>query len=295
MVIVSKQRIKELTTHLKKKSELKNIDDMYVEDCIMEAVQDDKDMKTLLASDEPYDRLQKKKTAKDFLKKVRSDLNVTYGMFKTAQSKKVPKLLEQLSDTLASHDAFSKESIELHKKILKTHTSTYERLPFYKEIYEELWETTGKPASILDLGAGLNPLSYVFMNINNLTYTAIELSEDDCTELNEYFNIMEGHSGLQGTTSHLNLLHVKNKFPQTDVCFMFKTLDVLEGVKMKVRENIFKHITSNWIVVSFATETINKKQIHSDRTWFLNFLQHNKYKYKVKEWKNEVFYVMKKH
>jgi len=62
---------------------------------------------------------------------------------------------------------------------------------------------------------------------------------------------------------------------------------------MRIREKLFPLIKSNWIVVSFSTETLNKNPIYAERNWFVNFLTHHNYEYKKLVFENEVFYVIR--
>ena len=47
--------------------------------------------------------------------------------------------------------------------VLNKHKSTKERLPYYEEVYEKIFERIKrKKISVIDLGAGVNGFSYVF-------------------------------------------------------------------------------------------------------------------------------------
>lgn len=54
------------------------------------------------------------------------------------------------------------EVAELRDALLRAHTSTAERLPHAAEFHERLFELAGVPASVLDVGCGMHPLSYPF-------------------------------------------------------------------------------------------------------------------------------------
>ena len=174
---------------------------------------------------------------------------------------------------------------ELHEKILMTHRSTRERLNYYGEIFEKIFSITGKPKHILDIGCGLNPLALVFASLKDVKYTAVELTEEDCSFLNKYFKIMN----IDGTAIEMNLL-VEHAFPRADVCFVFKLLDSLEALKRNISKEIISSIDAKFIVISFPTKTLSGKALSSRRlVWFRDMVKiHAEF-----EVKNEVFYVIK--
>src|SRR3989344_4901418 len=62
-------------------------------------------------------------------------------------------------------------------EILQKHFSTRERLSYYKEVYSRLLaDFDDKEISVIDLGAGINGLSYGFFNELNfkVNYAAVE-------------------------------------------------------------------------------------------------------------------------
>src|SRR3972149_6254122 len=106
---------------------------------------------------------------KEFLKLPRRDVEMAFGLFDKERFldeekiKKTRELLRKIyfsfgSLKLLSPNIFYKKNI---KEILKKHLSSRERLSLYDEIYKRiLKEFIGKNFSIIDLGAGINGLSY---------------------------------------------------------------------------------------------------------------------------------------
>lgn len=222
---------------------------------------------------------------KKVLKEIRKNLHRSHGAFLTPYSNKRNRFLEE------------KEFVE----ILKTNFSTRERLNFYEDIYQKIFEITSKPKTILDLGSGLNPISFEFMHLKTLDYTATEINEDDIKFLNNYFKIMSS-KGLNGNALYLDLteeksLEILKEISNTDICFMFKLLESLEFTKKRKYKLIEKVLTttkSKWIVASFATKTLSQKRMKfTQRKWFELMLQRLK-KQSVKiEFSNETFYIIK--
>jgi len=222
----------------------------------------------------------KSKDYKIVVKEVRKILREVYGAFKKNGFNKREKLLKEIN---------SVNDVEKHVELLKLHTSTSERLPYYFEIYGHIVESVDKIKSVLDLGAGMNPLSIPFMDFEKPTYYAVEVADKDVDFINAYFKKVKvkGHAFAKDLTKVDNL-------PKVDVCFMFKLLDTLESLKKNVSKELIEKINARWIIVSFATKSLGgKKVISKKRTaWFKKIIKD--YEYTNFEVENEYFFVIRK-
>lgn len=228
-------------------------------------------------------RKKPKAKEKEIVKEVKKRLHRIYGSFQIKKKKKRDSLLEDLKKKTSS--------VAIHKKILETNLSTKERLRSYKKLYERIFEITGKPKSILDVGSGINPVSYIFLGCDP-KYIAIEIDSEEVNFLNEYFKIknIDGKAILMS----INEENVK-KLPKTDVCFLFKVLDPLEKKGHKFSEFLIKGIKSKFIVASFSTKTIsNKKMKYPKRGWFEQMIRRLGYRYRLVKTLNEFYYVVEK-
>lgn len=223
------------------------------------------------------------------IKEIRSNLHKLYSTYSSKKNKR-NRLLEELKT--------KPSNIEIIKQILKTSISANERLDDYPKIYSEIFRLTiQKPKSILDLGCGLNPLSFQFMNLNHLTYHAYDIDEQDINFLNEYFKIMKS-KGLIGKAQILDGRNQKSisKLPTSDIIFIFKLIDLIDIDNHKPSEELIKTLIkkTKFIVASFATKTITKKQMNfPTRKWFELMLTRIGLKFETFSIKNEVFYVIK--
>jgi len=272
--------IKEFVKTIKDKKSLKNLDDSFVEKLILDYLDKHLKLKKKLVE---HPKVLKSKEFDVLLKEVRKKLHEVYGVFNLGVIS-----LDGLRKALEGEGDVAEE----HKKLLMKHKSSMERIDDYEFIYEKIFSVTGKPKSVLDLACGLNPLSFVFMGLKKVDYYAYEVSSKDVKFLKEYFKLMKG-KGLNGKGVAVDLLHA-GKFPKTDVCFLFKTLDSLEALKKDYSYELFDKINSKFIVVSFATKSIGGRGKLGDRKWFLRFLEKKKYRYEGFELGNEVFYVVRR-
>ena len=226
---------------------------------------------------------------KQMIKDIRKQLHLSYASFQTKKKSKRANYLKELE--------FKKNSDEeLTKKLLSITISTKERLKDYKKLYKQIFKITGNPETIIDLGSGLNPLSYHYMNLKKLNYFAYDIDEEDIRFLNKYFKIMR-KQGLTGKAEILNLRNPKKiaKLQSTDIIFLFKVIDVIDKKNHKQSEQLIKQIIprTKFIVASFATKTITRKKMNfPKRKWFELMLERNNLKFKIIKTGNEIFYII---
>jgi 16S rRNA (guanine(1405)-N(7))-methyltransferase len=229
---------------------------------------------------------QKSEKFKKIIKEIRAELHKVYGSFQTEEKKHISDILRQIKRL---------DDYEVYNKILSASVSSKERLKNYRQIYECIFSITGKPRSVLDLGCGLNPVSYPYMNLTNLDYYAYDIDKGDIGFLNEYFRLMK-RFGLNGKASAINLLKNNIELPKADVCFLFKVIDPLErGINHKLSEFLIKMIDCKFIVVSFSTKTISGKPMNYPyRGWIERMLTRINFKFEKMILENEVFYIINK-
>jgi len=233
----------------------------------------EKEIREYIKKNQDYEFYKDKKIISD----IRKELHKSYARFQIKKKSKREKYLKEKD----------------YESILETNLSTKERLPYYEQIYENIFSITGKPKTILDLGAGMNPCSYPLMDIK-ATYSAYDIDEEDASFLNRFFKIFK-IKGKAETTDLTNMENIK-KLPKADLCLMFKVVDPLEqGKGHKLSEEIIKTIKCKHIVISFATKTISGKSMrHSQRVWIERMLSRIKIKYDILETQNEIYYILSK-
>ena len=230
-----------------------------------------------------------KKIIKQDIKHIRSKLHRAYSTYQTTKKNKIQLLLNQLKQ--------NPESLDIINKILSSNISTKERLDDYKFIYNKIFQITDKPKSIIDLGCGLNPISFPYMNLQSLIYYAYDIDEQDIKFLNEFFNIMKNK--IKGKAEILNLRDFKkiSNLPPSDIIFLWKIIDLIDIDNHKPSEELinflFNKNKAKFIVASFATKTITRKQMNfPKRKWFEFMLKRNNLDFKTFQTKNEIFYII---
>ncbi len=276
--------IAQLVESVKQKPELSNVDSAFIADQIQNYIPKHKKILTKLESSTSFAKFQLSKEYKQVLKAIRANVRKSYALFQL-DPKQRTKLFTQLKK--------NPKSLTSHKQLLETHRSSKERLAIYPKLYKDLFQITGEPESILDLGCGLNPLSFPWMNLKDTKYITVELNKEDLKLIKDYFNLKK----INGLTLPLNLIKEYHKLKEfnVDVCFMFKLLDSLEITQKNISEKLIQSINSKYIVASFSTKSVGGKQMRSSRRkWFEFLAKKLDFEYRTLKYENEIFYVLSK-
>lgn len=246
--------IQELIQKLKQKKELSDLDDNFIKQRILNYIRE----KSL--SDKFKDKkFVRTRYYKKMFKDIRRKLHEIYGVFRA--------------------DTF------------KEHPSIKERLVYYKQIYYNIFSITGKPKKILDLGCGLNPMSYKYLGCKPYYY-ASDISNSDLKQVYKYFRVNK----IKGKVFTFNLVDDSyKKLPKANVCFLFKVLESLESIKNNISERIIKELRCDWIVVSFSKKQIGGAKIRkSGRSWLRKILKRLRLYFVVLDIGDEIFFVIKR-
>lgn len=273
-----------LIAEIKKKKELQGLQDDFVREQIVRFLQQEPKIHQQLQNNfNP-----KSKAYRVILKSVRAQLRRVYGLFRDDQKKR-KKLVQELLNASPAKRSFFIE------QILTTHSSTQERLSIYPELYPKIFALTGKPKSILDLGAGINPFSLPYMKLKNCTYHAYDLNEEEMDSINRYFQLLhQENSSFRGKAEVADI--TKAQFPAADLALLFKITDVIDkGKGHSKTEELLKKIPAKFVVISFSTKTMSGKAMTAPRRNWVEWLcKRLGYNYTILEFENEIFYVVKK-
>jgi len=262
------------------KKELAGIEHSFVEAIL------DKELKRNPKLEKQLDKISTRSEAyKELIKSVRAVLRRNVSLFEGDPRHREALLAELQQCSLSSQ----REEIITH--LLATHSSTNERLPFYDKVYTQIFAITGKPGTVLDIGCGLNPLSYPD---TDATYIGVDIDRNLCTAVDQYFSI----AGIEGECRIVDVKGMEQikKLPKADVALVFKLLELLEkGQGHKISEHLLKALPAKWVVVSFPTMTSSDKPMHTPkRAWIELMLKRLNWKYETFQIPNEIFYVINK-
>ncbi|MEK6936896.1 MAG: hypothetical protein AABW58_02390 [Nanoarchaeota archaeon] len=274
------EKIQNIISKVKGKKNL-GVDDKYVFEILDKYLKNPK-IKEIF--EKPEKEILKNKVFKKLTKEIRKELYKVHGLYQVKKQSNKQNLLKQLEKARNIDD-----TRKTSREILKQHTSSRERLSIYNKLYLEILKL--KPESILDLASGLNPCSIILSNFKG-SYYAYEISKDDVDFLNKYFKAIKkyninGKAFVKDITKDFN-------FEKTDVCFLFKFLDLLGKNRKLFFINLLKNLKCKYLIVSFSKKTISLKQMkNTERNWFINLLNSLNLSYKRIDFENEFFYIIK--
>ncbi len=246
-----------LINAIKQKKELSDISNSLISDILNK----------YLKKHKIYLEALNKKDIKLIISSVRAELRLYSGRFqKSTKDKEL--LLKQ------------NKIIEL----LKTHSSTSERLDFYPELKKII--SSLNISSILDLASGLNPLALASSNIE---YYAIDIKESEIFLINQFF---KKHK-IKGKAI-VSDIRTLDKFPKADLCILFKILDILDN-SYELAQKFLKNINCRYFLISFSTITLSGKRMKIPRRFWLERILNNlNFKFKIFSSNNEIFYLIEK-
>ncbi|MBS3091421.1 methyltransferase [Candidatus Pacearchaeota archaeon] len=250
-----------LIQKIKEKKELSGLDDSVILEVLEKAVSQSKvNLQTA-----------KKAEIKDLIKKSRAELRKFSGRFTSSFEERLSLLKENKI-----------------QELIKTHSSTRERLDFYPTLNNLIKNLRIK--SILDLGCGLNPIAIAFEN-PRIEYYPCDINNNDLKIVKEFFK----KENISGKVFFYDLRKKDQKLPKVDLCLIMKVFDVVEQQGHKLAERIINSVNAKYFLISFSTKTLSGKPMnHPQRGWIERLLSRLGYNFQIINHKNEIFYLASK-
>ncbi len=133
------------------------------------------------------------------------------------------------------------------------HISLEERGDFPAFVVQFLKEN--KVQSIIDLGCGLNPLSFPFDLFDLKSYLAYDLNSAVVNKINDFLK----DNRLFGKVKAVQLDFVRHleELPKSDAALLFKVLDLIEEKGHKLAEKVILQLRVKYLIISFPLKTLS--------------------------------------
>ena len=143
------------------------------------------------------------------------------------------------------------------RAVLARHSSTRERLPILERFYAALWRAAGRPPSrVLDLGCGLNPLAWPWMDLAPSTeYVALDI---DCRRVG-FVNRFLALAGLAPLARCQDVL-ARPPADRADVALLLKMSPSLERQEEGATLRLVQELQAPCVVVSFAVTSLTGRR-----------------------------------
>lgn len=169
------------------------------------------------------------------------------------------RAIQELEEAFQSAD--SDRILALCKSLLQSHASTRERMPILSEFYERIFDLTGKPRVILDLGCGLHPFGFPWMGLPmDTAYHAYDLNKPRVDLIARYFRLQ----GLPPLAEQRDIL-LNPPEVQADVAFWFKEAHRLEQRKYGSNLPLWKALNVHYLLVSLPSTSLSGKHDLAER------------------------------
>jgi len=141
------------------------------------------------------------------------------------------------------------------RDILSLHSSTRERLSLLERFYSEIFQATGQPAALLDLGCGLNPIALPWMGLPAETrYTPIDIDAQRIGFLNRYLAL----AGRQSLARCQDVL--VRPPPEADVALLLKMSPSLERQESGATLRLLDQVSAPFVVLSYAIKSLGGRE-----------------------------------
>lgn len=134
---------------------------------------------------------------------------------------------------------------------MRRHASTRERVPHLDRFHAGIWERTGVPASVLDLGCGLHPLALPWMGLGPARYVAMDADAGTLSTVGGFLEAMgQPHRTVVG-----DLVRQVPDDP-VDVVLLLKLVTTLDRQDPEAAGRLLRMLRARHAVVSFASRSL---------------------------------------
>jgi 16S rRNA (guanine(1405)-N(7))-methyltransferase len=186
------------------------------------------------------EELPKSRNADDAVKRVKRRLHQAIGAFSSGRGRGSAWPVEDPVELRAAcRDA------------MRRHASTRERLDWLDRFHAAIWQRTGCPRSILDLGCGLHPLSLPWMGIGDARYVAVDADAGALAMVGGFLEAVsqphrvEGRDLVRGVPAD-----------SVDVAFLLKLVTTLDRQDPDAARRLLRGLRARHAVVSFASRSL---------------------------------------
>ena len=134
---------------------------------------------------------------------------------------------------------------------MRAHASTRERLGSLDRFYPSIWERTGVPASVLDLGCGLNPLALPWMKLGPATIHAVDIDTGTLETVRGFLDAV----GQPHRVEARDLVAAPWRGP-ADVALLLKLVTTLDRQDPNAATRLLRGLRARHAVVSFAARSL---------------------------------------
>lgn len=210
------------------------------------------------------EEMAKQRGEKEILKAVTGKLHqvgAAYFQRKPEYEKWSQRLAELPQDI---HDNEVKTFCE---EIMRSHSSTGERLPILERFFKETLAGIAPVESVLDLACGLNPVAAAWMPLtNDVQYFGCDIFSNMTGFLNDFY----AHMNMAGRFTTCDLTEMR--FSQSArVALLLKTLPCLEQIDKGIGADLLDRIPADHLLISYPVRSLGGRAKGMGKTYETQF------------------------
>lgn len=145
---------------------------------------------------------------------------------------------------------------------MRTHASMAERLPYLDRFHAAIWRHTGLPASILDLGCGLHPLSLPWMGVGDARYVVVDVDGGVLATVRGFLDAVGQPHAIEERD-----LVAGGPRSAVDVALLLKLVTTLDRQDRDAAVRLLGSLNARHAVVSFALRSLGGRHDGRERTY----------------------------
>lgn len=205
----------------------------------------------------------KYKDLKTAVKQTRSKIHRLTSAFQS-ETNNYAQLINDYRDIPKSDE---EKRISFLKRLLRSHASTRERLPFVEDFFQVTLSKIAPVRSVLDMACGLNPLAIPFMPLSpGFSYWACDVVEPEIDFLKAWFKEEE----IEGKAFVCDLLGQIPDF-NAQLCLVMKTLPILDQIDAGFSSRLLQSLNCEHILITYPTKSLSGRGKGMQQTYSEHF------------------------
>ena len=214
----------------------------------------DPDLVARLAAEE----MLKARSADEAVKRVKRRLHQAVGAFRAGRGSDPLATVRATWDGDLTSPTFRAACAE----VMRSHASTRERVPHVDTLYMALWEITGVPRVLLDIGCGLGPLALPWMALADATYIATDVDHGPLATVAAFLELV-GQPHLVRTGDAVTQVPPE----RAGVALVLKLVPTLDRQDVGAAARLLRGLDVRHAVVSFPLRSLAGRGKGMERTY----------------------------
>jgi len=191
-------------------------------------------------------------SAPEAVKRARRKLHQVHGAYLSHwNAKRAAELMDEIRSAANPNDL--KRACML---LMQIHESSAGRIDSLDRLFPMIYESTGVPDSILDLGCGLQPFALPWMGLKTgAEYVACEIDNRLVDLVNDFFDAV----GQKGKAACRDVLADLPK-RRVDMAFLLQMLPCLEQQEKGSAGRVLRKVNAEWILVSYPLKSLSGRE-----------------------------------